>query len=171
MTIKNLVLWLLTAIGATNPLGCGFQLRGTMPLPLEMETVYIKSPSSMGIPSSLVSTLTRLLQSQQVQVVREPTAATVTLEIFEERTERRALAASVRGNTQEYTLIYRVSYQLTNSAGQLLIPKTALVIERDLLFNESQVLGEAANRELLLQDMINELAVTLLRHLQAYRLT
>ena len=51
----------------------------------------------------------------------------------------------------------------------ILIDDTELLLERDLSFNETQVLSKDAEEQLLYRDMTNDIAQQVVRHLAAVR--
>lgn len=153
---------------------CGFHLRGQARLPPELAVTYIKAQRAPGSPSgNLAGSLERTLQANGVEVTTDQKAATATLEILQEGLRSRALAAgtqatsTTQGQIREYTLTYSVNYQVTRADGSKLISPETLSASRNLLYDETKVLGRAAGEEILVREMVSDLARSILLRLQA----
>lgn len=148
--------------------GCGFRLRGQAQLPPQMAVTYIRSAPPVGAPpSALVDALSQLLETNGVQVTNDPAQATATLEILEQGIRRRTVAtAGSEGQTRQYTLTYNVKYRVGLPDGTALIPTNNLSVFRDLLYSEADVLGRAEGEQIALQDMITDMARSILLRLE-----
>jgi outer membrane lipopolysaccharide assembly protein LptE/RlpB len=107
-----------------------------------------------------------------VKVTADPKEATATLEILKETIRRRTLAAGSRSvtesaNLREYTFSYEVDYQVTLADGKKLIPQETLSTSRNLFADESKVLGKTAGEEILIKDMVSDVARSIILRLQA----
>jgi LPS-assembly lipoprotein len=153
--------------------GCGFKLRGQAQLPPELAVTYLKAYRPPGAqPGDLPAALERSLVANGVKVTAEPQSATATLEILQEAVRSRALAAGSRestakGEIREYALQFDVTYQVTLADGKKLIPPQTLSASRNMLYDESKVLGRAAGEEILIRDMVNDIARSIILRLQA----
>jgi LPS-assembly lipoprotein len=67
-------------------------------------------------------------------------------------------------------LRYRVSYRLVDNTRQELIPSTEIILQRDLTYTDTQILGKENEAELLYRDMKNDAILQLARQLAATRL-
>jgi LPS-assembly lipoprotein len=92
------------------------------------------------------------------------------LEILGERREQLILSLSDTGRVAEYLLRYRVSYRLVDNTRQELIPSTEIILQRDLTYTDTQILGKENEAELLYRDMKNDAILQLARQLAATRL-
>lgn len=74
------------------------------------------------------------------------------------------------GRVQELQLRYRVSFRLVNKAGNELIPSDEILLKRDLLYSDSDVLGKEQEEALLYRDMQTDAVQQVVRRLQVARL-
>jgi outer membrane lipopolysaccharide assembly protein LptE/RlpB len=106
-----------------------------------------------------------------VKVTADPKEATATLEILKETVRRRTLAAgssvTESANLREYTFSYQVDYRVTLADGKKLIPQETLSTSRNLFTDESKVLGKTAGEEILIKDMVSDVAHSIILRLQA----
>jgi outer membrane lipopolysaccharide assembly protein LptE/RlpB len=106
-----------------------------------------------------------------IQVTADPKEATATLQILRETIRRRTLAASSHvtesASLREYTFSYDVDYQVTLTDGKKLIPQETLSTSRNLFTDESKVLGKTAGEEILIKDMVSDVARSIILRLQA----
>lgn len=143
--------------------GCGFHLRGQANLPFE--TMYINGPASFTTP------LSRSVRAgSTTRLVTNPKEAEVTLQITGESRERSILSLSSAGRVQELQLRYRVSFKLADKTGKEIIPTNEILLKRDLLYNDSDVLGKEQEEALLYRDMQTDAVQQVVRRLQVARL-
>jgi LPS-assembly lipoprotein len=143
---------------------CGFRPAGLVAMPFER--LYVAS----GDYASFAAEFRRYLESgSKTQLTDRPEQAQVVLEILGERRERLILSLSEAGRVREYLLRYRVSYRLLDPARQELIPNTEIVLQRDLTYDDTQLLGKENEAELLYRDMQNDAVLQLARQLAAAR--
>lgn len=158
--LRFLAVTALLALGA-----CGFQLRGSAPLPFD--TLHVQAP-----PTSLFATqLRRAVQSgSSTRVTDSPKEAAVTLQVLAEQREKSILSLSGGGRVREFQLLYRVTYRLQDRDMNELAAPTQIVLRRDFSFNDQEVLSKEAEEALLYRDMQTDAVQQLVRRLQATRL-
>lgn len=153
----------IIALAAMTVAGCGFHLRGQASLPFE--SMYINGPASFTTP------LTRSVRSgSTTRIVNNPKEAEVTLQIIGEARERAILSLSGAGRVQELQLRYRVTFALADKTGKEIIPKNEILLKRDLLYSDSDVLGKEQEEALLYRDMQTDAVQQVVRRLQVARL-
>lgn len=153
-------LWFAAALSALA--GCGFHLRGTVPLPAVMHKTYVDGDSA----TTLVRELKLGLRGGGVQVVREPTQATAILRIIEARQASRVLSVDASGQVREYELSLAVRYALTGPHGAQLAAPQHVVVVRDYTFDPNNPLAKANEKELLRREMERDAARGILRRLR-----
>ncbi len=142
---------------------CGFHLRGTAALPFD--SIYVS-----GSPA-FASQLTRAVRAgSQARIAANPKDAQVTLQILSELRERVILSLSAAGRVLELTLRYHVSYRLTDNKGIEYIPATQLSLQRNLTYNDADVLGKEQEEALLYRDMQSDAVQQVMRRLEAAKL-
>lgn len=142
--------------------GCGFHLRGQVPL--AFKSVFIQ-----GAPNSpIVNQLKRLLASQ-VRVLEDAdrNSAEVILLVHDERQERVATVPGVSGKVREVELRQWFDFSLATPAGKTLIDHAQLRMVRDVSYNESEAPAKEAEFEVLYRDMRNDVVQQVLRRLSA----
>jgi LPS-assembly lipoprotein len=144
---------------------CGFQLRGTAPLPFE--SLYVRAASS----SQFASQLKRAVRSgSSTRLSERPDDAQVILQVLNELQEKQILSLTGGGRVSEYQLRYRVSYRLTDVKNREHIPATEILLKRDYSYNDDQALSKDSEEALLYRDMRNDAVQQLVRRLQAAKI-
>ena len=153
-----------TALGVLGALalgGCGFQLRQTPKFAFD-------SLRLMGNETLPVSQgLRRELALNGLRVVNGSQAAPVTLVVLLDQRERAVVGQTAAGQVRELQLRTRFRFRLQASDERILIDDTELLLERDLSFNETQVLAKDAEELLLYRDMTNDIVQQVLRRIAA----
>jgi LPS-assembly lipoprotein len=143
---------------------CGFRPAGLVTMPFER--LYVPT----GDYASFAAEFRRYLESgSKTQLTGRPDQAQAVLEILNERRERLILSLSETGRVREYLLRYRVSYRLLDATRRELIPNTEIVLQRDLTYDDTELLGKENEAELLYKDMQNDAVLQLARQLAAAR--
>lgn len=144
---------------------CGFQLRGTAPLPFQ--SIYVQAtPSS---PFALL--LKRAVRAGSgTRITDQPADAEVVLQVLSELQEKQILSLGGGGRVSEYQLRYRVSFRLTDSKNREHIPATEILLKRDYSFTDDQALSKESEETLLYRDMRNDAVQQMVRRLQAAKL-
>jgi LPS-assembly lipoprotein len=156
---------LVLLLAVTQLPGCGFRLAGQATLPFE--TLYVPT----GDYSSFGAEFRRYLESgSKTRLTDRPEQAQAVLEILSERRDMVILSLSSAGRVSEYLLRYRVSFRLTDNAKRELIPASEIALQRDMTYNDADVLGKENEQELLYRDMKNDAVLQLARRLAAARL-
>jgi LPS-assembly lipoprotein len=90
------------------------------------------------------------------------------LSILAEQQEKVILSLSTQGRVQEYQLRYRVVYRLSNQKGLDFIPATAILLTRDITFND-QVLAKEVEEAQLYREMRGDMVQQIMRRMAAAR--
>jgi LPS-assembly lipoprotein len=135
-------------------------LRGAVELPFPSLYVNVSNASQFG------HELKRALRASDVRLTDNPKEAAATLSILSELRERHILSLGGQGRVREYQLRYRLAYQVTNAKG-VITPPTEILLNRDISFNDSDVLAKESEEGLLYRDMQSDAVQQLLRRLQA----
>lgn len=167
MPNKRIWQWTAAVVALLWLAGCGFQLRGKMDTPPDL-TVYIQSNRPPNAPpSELRRTLELILETNGAQVTDDPAKATATVKLLDEDLRRRTIATGPGGEVREYELRYTVDYAVSRADGSQAVPRSTAIVFRDLLYSETEVLGRAAGEEIVVRDMVSDVAYSILRRLIA----
>lgn len=143
---------------------CGFHLRGTDNFEAELGEIYIDISDNRG---DLHRLLVRAFTQAGVTVVSQAADSALNLSVAGERQSRRAIATTRTISVAEYELRLEVGITLTNLSGEVVIPKTTLATERIYTFDNSSLVGSGAEENLLLKEMKADLAMQILRRVNA----
>jgi LPS-assembly lipoprotein len=155
-----------TLIGAAAPLvlvACGFQLR-------RPPTLNFASLQLVGFPvrSPFTEELRRSIEaSGSTRVVESVAQAQVVLEALEDVNDKSVAAQTAAGQVREFTLRTRLTFRLRTPAGRVLIPDTALLLSRDISYNETNALAKAQEEAMLYRGMQRDIVDQVMRQLAA----
>src|SRR5690606_41889568 len=93
--------------------GCGFHLRGDLPLS-HFLAMYIQSDRH----SELAALVSNRLEHNKVELLASYQQSAPMLQLLGDSLERRTLSLFPNGQVAEYELIYKVSYALTMPDGE-----------------------------------------------------
>ncbi len=141
---------------------CGFQLRGAADL--AFKNLYMQ-----GSKLSISKDLTRLLQTNGVQVVDKAEDAELLLELLSESNQKRIQSLSGGGLVREFELIYLLNFRIREAGSPTWGPVQTIRGRRDFSYSDSALLGKAEEEARLNSDMRNDAMRELLRRLTAYK--
>ncbi|MDG0025261.1 LPS assembly lipoprotein LptE [Trinickia sp. Y13] len=141
---------------------CGFQLRG-------QENYAFKRLAIVGAPPIVAARLTRMIEGgSDTIVVKSPRDADAVLSLSEGRGQG-VLTLNSLGVAAEYQLNYTLAYTLTGTDGAVLIPSSAIALNRAMTYSVQYSQAKAQEAELLYQDMQNDAVDQLTRRLAVVR--
>ncbi len=160
MSMRTLLL--LTALLLTTLLltACGFHLRGQAGMPFD--TLYMDA-ANPGTP--FIADLRRNLEANKVRLVNSANEADVVLNIVLEISEKQILTLGGSGRVNEFQLRYRVSLRAYDLKQQDWIPAEEMVLRRDYIYDDTQVLAKEAEEILLYQSMRSDMVQQIVRRL------
>ena len=139
---------------------CGYHLRGEAIMPFK--TIYI---SAANPGSALIKELRKSLKTNKIQVMEKPDKAEVILNIPLEQQDKVILSLDATGLVNEYQLRYRVSLRAYDNQQREWLPASDLLLTRDLIYDNSQILAMSSEEALLYQNMRSDMAQQILRRL------
>lgn len=155
MSFRALIQILVVAALVT---GCGFHLRGKLPLPDQL-TVISVSGEDLDVREEMIDAL----EASGARVVDEAEARSV-LEMYNVTYNRNVRTIDTRGKVTGYILRYDISYRVIDREGKEL-RDTTLALQRDYNFDPEQVLQAEREEDSLREDMIEELVQRIMRQL------
>jgi LPS-assembly lipoprotein len=155
---RLLIVALSAALFAAGLAGCGFKLRGQQDFPFETISVPQLSPLGLELRRNIAAASERTTVTQQV------TGADAVLTVLAEQQEKVILSLNSQGQVREYQLRYRVAYRVSSPKGLDYIPPTAVVLTRDITFN-NQVLAKETEELQLYTEMRSDMVQAIIRRL------
>ncbi len=144
--------------------GCGFQLRGAYVLPYE--SIYLAMPDYSEIGAALKRAIRA---SGGTRIADSAADAQATLAPTADAREKVILSLSGTGRVRELRLRYRYAYRVIDSQGRDLVPAGEILLNRDLSYDDSNVLAKEQEEALLWRDMQNDMVQQLMRRLTAVK--
>ena len=154
----------LVVAAAALPLavaGCGFELRRAPELrfrSIQLAGFRPRSPLAEELRMNINASTT-------TQVVESLAQAQVVLEALDDVREKVVVASNAVGQVTEFRLRERFSFQLKSVAGRELIPRTEIVLNRDLSYTESAALGKEQEEGFLYRAMQSDIVAQVMRRL------
>ncbi|MFO1362998.1 MAG: LPS assembly lipoprotein LptE [Burkholderiales bacterium] len=142
--------------------GCGFKLRGQQTFPFDTISVPLNSPLGFELKRNIAAA------NEQVKIVDNLADADAVLSILSEAQEKVILSLNTQGRVREFQLRYRVVYRVASPKGVDFIAPTAVVLTRDITFND-QVLAKETEEAQLYREMRSDLVHQIVRRLGAAR--
>jgi LPS-assembly lipoprotein len=135
--------------------GCGFQLRGTSPVPAALQPLAVDCPESL--PGDFCNSVRQQLNLGGVELVSEANADYV-LHLRNYQQDRRASAITSRAVAAEYILRHSVTVELLTSDRIPLIAETDLSASETYRYDEDNVLAKQREEDTLRQQLGDRLA-------------
>ncbi len=141
---------------------CGFQLRETAKLPLEMHNTQLL----MGDEYSQLARRVRLhLEQAGVEIVNND-SATAILEIPKNEVLTEVLSIGDSARVREFRITHTVQFRLTDPQGKDIVPLQTIRQSRDISFDEQQILAVSRELEYVKDDLANTLSRLLISRLE-----
>ena len=154
---------LTLAIVILIPQGCGFQLRGSAELPVEMSRLHVVGLHGRD---EFSTALTQLLRHTGTELV-EADQASAMLNIVHQQLGSRVASVDQQGNALEYEIFFTVTFKVNGVDNEFEVEPVTLTSLRDYLYDENRILGIARESELLRKELKRDMASRIVFHLQA----
>ncbi len=141
--------------------GCGFELRRAPELrfrTIQLTGFKPRSPLAAELRTFIDASTTTLVVDGLAQ-------AQVVLEALDDVREKVVVASSSVGQVTEFRLRERFTFRLRSVAGRELIPKTEILLNRDLSYTESAALAKEHEEAFLYRTMQSDIVAQVLRRL------
>lgn len=167
-----LILPLATCHLLLNLAGCGFQLRGqaSTVLPEELVTLRVRVIDSRVPGGSLQVELERALITQSgVRLAASDNGSAPTLNVYSEESDSRAMSVDRDVKVSEFLLRYQVVFDVTNAAGEELVSRQIITLQRDYTWDRLDVLAKEREEQELRNQMRQEAVQAIIRRLASGR--
>ncbi|KMZ13703.1 LPS-assembly lipoprotein RlpB precursor (Rare lipoprotein B) [Candidatus Burkholderia humilis] len=153
----------LTLLGGAAALSaCGFQLRGQQDYAFKRLAVICGAPQ-------MTARLERMVEGGSDTVIVKPFEKPDATLNLSEGQGMRTLSLNSAGVVQEYELVYTVNYSLYGADGTLLIPPSAIALNRSMTYSDQYTLAKSQESILLYNDMRYDAVDQLTRRLATVR--
>lgn len=145
---------------------CGFHLRGSVDLPIELTDMALLD----GEPATdIAGDLHQALRERGVRVSDDVKQAKALLQVHGESFKKRVSAVGVDGKAKEYRLSYGVTFSLKGADGEWWLSQDSVTVQRDMPFDATAVLAMSQEEGQLRGEMRREAVTHILRRLQYAR--
>jgi len=151
MMTKNSVVFMLMLLLTA----CGYHLRGAIQLPEALQKIYVR-----GASAELTNAIARTFRSASGELVATAAEAGMILNVINEDYQRRTISIDSSGYSNEYDLVYRLTFDLLDNQGAVLISAQTIEVSKSY-FNEqsSNTLLSKGNEEGVLRKELYSQAV------------
>mgnify|MGYP003863238727 FL=1 len=134
---------------------CGYHLRGAIQLPEALQKIYVR-----GASAELTNAIARTFRSASGELVATAAEAGMILNVINEDYQRRTISIDSSGYSNEYDLVYRLTFDLLDNQGAVLISAQTIEVSKSY-FNEqsSNTVLSKGNEEAVLRKELYSLAV------------
>lgn len=139
---------------------CGFKLRGTEMI--SFQKIYIQ-----GAKLTLSQDLIQSFKNNGVEIVSNPDAAEIILDLISERNQKTILSLSGRGLVREFELRYFVEFRTRNPKNALFDDPQIVEQRTDFSFSDDALLGKGDEEQRLNTDMQKNAVREIIRRLSA----
>jgi len=143
--------------------GCGFHLRGQVPLPAVMARPYVDAEDHYSPP---YAALDQRLRAAGATPAADATTATAVIRLHVDQTGRELLSVTADNKPGEYEVYYAAEFSVTSGATELLA-RNPVKLTRDYGYDESAVLAKEHEEQFLRVALAEEIADLILRRLAA----
>lgn len=152
----------LAALPAGLAAGCGFQLRRVDGIPFA--SLHLDAPGNSVVAQRLRSLL---VAGEKTRLAATPGEAEAVLKLTQEERTKTILSLSGAGRVTEYRLGLTLSYSILGRDERVLAEPEYIELNRDMTYDDSQLLAKGAEEQLLYRDMEDNAARRIVRRLQA----
>ena len=159
-TANRAVQWLLLVCLSIALTGCGFHLRGNIPLSEEIKNMFVEAPDG-----TFKDKLEDILTNAGAQMSPSRDAADVVLVVKRADSSRSVGTLDERGLANSYDLAFKVTYQLLSTEGDVIRPNNRVRERRRFNFDPSLVVETETEERELQEDMEQDVALKIVRQL------
>lgn len=155
----------IATLGAGLLTACGFELRRPPVLPFDrLALLGFKPDSPLGLELRR-----QLALSANTRVIDNAAQADAVFEAHRDLREKVVAASTAAGQVRELQLRVRLEFSLRSVAGKELIPRTELLLKRDMNYSERDALAKEQEEALLFRAMQTDVVSQVMSRLAAAR--
>ncbi len=148
MTKNSIVFMLMLLLTA-----CGYHLRGAIQLPEALQKIYVR-----GASAELTNTIARTFRSASGELVATAAEAGMILNVINEDYQRRTISIDSSGYSNEYDLVYRLTFDLLDNQGVVLISAQTIEVSKSYFNTQSSntVLSKGNEEAVLRKELYSQ---------------
>ncbi len=127
MTKNSVILMLIFLLTA-----CGYHLRGAIQLPEGLKQIYVR-----GASAELANAIATTFRSASGELVATAAEAGMVLNVINEDYQRHTLSIDSSGYSNEYDLVYRLTFDLLDKQGVALISAQTIEVSKSYFNTQS----------------------------------
>jgi LPS-assembly lipoprotein len=154
----------LAALPAALVAGCGFELRRLEGIPFA--SLYVDAPAGGAVAQRV---RTALAADKNTRLAATPAEAEAVLKLSAEERSKVILSLSGAGRVTEYRLGLRLTYSISSRDERLLAEPEHIELNRDMTYDDTQLLAKGAEEQLLYRDMEDSATRRIVRRLQSLK--
>ncbi|MEM7099199.1 MAG: LPS assembly lipoprotein LptE [Pseudomonadota bacterium] len=139
---------------------CGFQLR-TYDISTNIESFAITGKTRIAVAEPLNRTLRQAGLAQNID------SPAVTVELLDQRRERRSISTAGQARAAEYETTYGVQYRLLGSAGEELLAPTWIERVRVYRIDRDNIVGSSEEQAILERELMQDVVGQIVRSMDA----
>lgn len=105
-----------------------------------------------------------------MRIATERKSADVTVRILSENQEKKVLTLNAQGQVREFSLLYRVRFDVVNKENTQLVSDTELALQTFMSYSESQAVAKETEERLIYNDLRADAVSQIMRRLSQIKL-
>ncbi|ULU24847.1 LPS assembly lipoprotein LptE [Dyella terrae] len=142
---------------------CGFHLRQNVALPPAMQHVHV----TVNNNNNLLRGLERTLAASGITVEEKAGVDIAELNVPAAYFSTDTLTVNGAARVTEYTVRYQVQFEVHDGAGQPLVPRQRIDLQRDFSYDPTNTIGTSAQVEAIQGSLNDDMVTAILLRLQA----
>jgi LPS-assembly lipoprotein len=143
--------------------GCGFKLRGSETLPLQLRSLYVPAFSA---DMQLYRELTTALSARQVKLADSAKNAAFTVQLLNSNISQTLTSTSTDMQLRNYLIVYSLQYQVFARDGHRMVPPATITLTRNYTASITQLLNETGDNSNVRQNMRQDLIKQIIERLR-----
>lgn len=142
---------------------CGFHLRGNAQLPASMQRVHLDISGNQDLQRRLARALQ--ISGVTVEDVAGPGIAELRVPVAAFSTE--TVSAGGYSRISEFAVRYQVQFEVTDAAGQVLVPSQRIDMSREYSYDATNTVGNSSQVQEIQRSLNDDMVQSILFRLQA----
>ncbi|MBD2858728.1 hypothetical protein IB286_06855 [Spongiibacter sp. KMU-158] len=143
--------------------GCGFALRGSAAIPMQLQPIYV---SSAVESQEFAQSIRRQLEINNIAVSSHASEARLRVEIELMKPQRRSTALDFEARDAEYELFERCELILSDGSGKMLRGPRVLEQRRLIVNDTDNPVGEQTESSIVRAEMLEQLSIQAVKQVE-----